>query len=516
MSFRVRRRIKALSWALLSPFLLVLSFPEWDLGFLAWIALLPLLLALRGKNVTSAFFFSFFCGIVFFLGVFHWILQVPKYTGLHHALLAIYLGSYFGLFGMTFNFVSIRSGVTRALFAAPFLWVSLEYFRSNFSFLALPWALLAHSQYQYPPVIQIASLTGTYGISFLIVLVNAVLAALVLPASKKRKPLILMAASLAAFTWVYGQLAISRPIAGDTINVSLIQGNIEQSRKWDPRFADEIMRVYAGLTREASKEKPDLIIWPETATPGSIALDRDLNREVRAIAQEASAPLLLGSAHPQKFKQEEHASHYYNSAYLIFPHPCDRNGQRYDKIRLFPFGEYLPYEGFLPWHFLSVMPSARYLAGKEWKVFDHPSFRFGVTVCWENLFPDLFRKMVSRGAQFMVNITNEAHFGKTAAPYQLAAASVFRAVEHRVFVVRCANTGISCVIDPYGRIVNRVQDQTGRDSFIRGRTSAQIAPLESRTFYTLHGDWFVWLAITTSVVFLVYAGLRKPSRKLGS
>jgi apolipoprotein N-acyltransferase len=454
-----------------------------------------------------------------FLGVFYWILQVPKYTWLHHVLLALYLGSYFGLFGFTFNFVSTHWGINQGLFSAPFLWVSLEYLRSNFSFLALPWALLAHSQYQYPPVIQIASLTGTYSISFLIVLANAALAGMVLSfkgGGEKRglkrsrgglremKYLLVTAASLLLFALVYGSLTITNTITGNKVKISLVQGNIEQAKKWDPKYAGEIMRTYAELTREASKEKPDLIIWPETAAPGSIGLDQNLDREVRTIVKEASIPLLLGSAHPQKFvKQEGYPPHYYNSAYMIFPPLDGRNDQRYDKIRLFPFGEYLPYDHLLPWSLLNVMHSGHYVAGKEFKVINHPSFRFGVTICWENIFPDLFQKSVDQGAQFIVNITNEAHFGKTAAPYQLASISVFRAVENRVFVVRCANTGISCIIDPYGRIVDRIRDEKGLDIFVRGIMSGWIVPLQSKTIFLRIGNPLVLGSLVASSIFLI-------------
>jgi apolipoprotein N-acyltransferase len=136
-----------------------------------------------------------------------------------------------------------------------------------------------------------------------------------------------------------------------------------------------------------------------------------------------------------------------------------------------------------------------------------------VTICWENIFPDLFRQFVRRGAQFMVNITNEARFGKTAAPYQLASISVFRAVENRVFVIRCANTGVSCIIDPYGRIVDRVKDQQGQDIFIRGVISGWVIPLESKTIYTRCGDGFAWVAIFGSVLFLSVSSVKTQGRR---
>ena len=149
------------------------------------------------------------------------------------------------------------------------------------------------------------------------------------------------------------------------------------------------------------------------------------------------------------------------------------------------------------------------MPGETHTVFDLPPHRFGVTICWENIFPDLVRQLVKSGAQFIVNITNEAWFGRTDAPYQFVAMNVFRAVENRVYVVRCANTGVSCFIDPCGRVLNRVKDINGNDIFVRGVLTGSVIPLESKTFYTRYGDWLVWLSFAVSTVTLVAALLRK-------
>jgi apolipoprotein N-acyltransferase len=405
-------------------------------------------------------------------------------------------------------------------------------------------------------VIQIASLAGTYSISFLIVLANAALASLILgqpktplppepskvqgcsaesdevqgrpaphvvlgyrlpPHRRRQRPInkgkvtfVMTTASLIVLVLLYGHFNLSQAITGDRMKVSLVQGNIEQGKKWDPRYAHEIMAIYSELTREASKEKPLLIIWPETATPGSISLNQRLHTEVRNIASRAGADLLLGSAQHQKFEPKESAViEYLNSAYLINSDPGMTKNQRYDKIRLFPFGEYLPFREIIPWSLLNVRESSQYMLGKEFTLFGLPPFRFGVTICWENVFPDLFRQFVKRGAEFMINITNEARFGKTAAPYQLASMSVFRAVENRIYVVRCANTGISCIIDPYGRMIDRIKDGKGQDIFVQGILTGSIIPLKSKTIYTRYGDWFVWVSSLGSGVFLFIPFLKR-------
>ncbi|RZB36153.1 MAG: apolipoprotein N-acyltransferase [Desulfobacteraceae bacterium Eth-SRB2] len=510
----------------LSGVLLVLAFPSHNLGWLAWVALVPLLVAISGKRPGHGFLMSYLCGFVFFPGIFYWILQISGYRYLHHGILALYLGAYFGIWGLVFAFISKHWGVVPALFTAPFAWVSLEFIRSNFSFLALPWALLAHTQYQYPLIIQIASLSGIYGISFLIVLVNSAIAAITLflihrfkdnplPSypiiSGKGAILIVVTAALSVtLALSYGFKAIARPIMDDSIKVSVVQGNIDQVKKWDRKYGEFIMQTYDELTRMASKDRPALIVWPETATPLAISRDHRLYDQVKRISQSAGAYLLLGSAQHQKFTQgDSKRIDYMNSAFLITPDSNAKN-QRYDKIHLLPFGEYLPMEGTVPWSYLGIPHIRGYTPGKESTLFDSPSYHFGVTICWENIFPNLVRKVVKRGAQFIVNITNEAWFGKTSVPYQFVAMSVFRAVENRVSVVRCANTGVSCFINPDGRIIGKVQ-QDNKDTFVKGYLTKEIPLSKEKTFYTIYGDVFVYMSmiITILIIFLTVLKLKK-------
>jgi apolipoprotein N-acyltransferase len=504
------------------------SQPSFDFSALAWVGLAPLLLVFSGKRPGAAFLLFYLAGAIFFLGIFHWILRIPGYTLLHHALLALYMGAFFAVFGFLFAFLGRRLGFLAALFAAPFLWVSIEFARSNLSFLALPWGLLGHSQYKHPVIIQIASLAGAYGLSFLIVLMNSSLAAIVFPwqerstavgadhtrLTRRRKRVLVggVTACLVVFALVYGYVVTSRPIAGERVQIAVVQGNIEQDKKWDPKYASMIMKTYTDLTYKAAEKKPTLILWPESATPRSISTDAKLQSQVRELARSTGAYLLLGSTQLQKFKvQTPQSAKYLNSAFLIPPGPGEIKNQRYDKIRLFPFGEYLPYKDTIPWRLINVPEFGNYLAGKEYTVFKTPFSRFGVTICWENIFPDLVREFVRHGAQFMVNVTNEAWFGPITAPYQFVAMSVFRAVENRVFVVRCTNTGISCFIDPYGRVINRVTGTDGGDIFVQGFMNGSIVPLDSRTIYTQYGDWFVWLCILVSMVFLVISTFRRRS-----
>ncbi|HUU81666.1 MAG TPA: apolipoprotein N-acyltransferase [Acidobacteriota bacterium] len=507
-----------------SGVMLALAFPRYDQLWLVWIGLVPLLLVIVGMRPWRAFFASGLGGVVFFVGIFQWILAFPGFTFLHQAILGVYVGTFIGLFGLAFSFISRKCGVPWALLTTPFLWVPLEYIRSNLSFMALPWGCLGHSQYGYLPVIQIASVTGQHGVSFLIVMVNAALASILLflrSKLKKTNPafgppvsgrgtlgVAVTAAILISLTVLYGHATVTTAVGGKGVKVSLVQGNIEQAKKWDPRYSKEIMQTYADLTKKVSGDQPELIIWPETATPRAINLDLGLYSYVRRISKEAGTYLLLGSSQQQKItKRGSKERKYLNSAFLIPPEDKAKH-QKYDKIRLMPFGEYLPLKGVVPWSYFNVPDVGGYVAGEKFTIFETPAFHFGVTICWENLFPDLVRQFVRSGAQLIVNITNEAWFGKTDAPYQFVAMNVFRAVENRVYVVRCANTGISCVINDQGRIINRVTDQEGRDVFVRGVLTERVIPLNHDTFYTRHGDLLVWVSIVCSAVFLLMALLR--------
>ena len=319
-----------------------------------------------------------------------------------------------------------------------------------------------------------------------------------------------MAAVLFLLNLIYGLSVISDSVSGRAVRVAVVQGNIEQAKKWDQRYAAFIMDVYADLTQKAAASQPQLIIWPETATPRSISSDPQLYHRVKAIAAAAQSPLLLGSSQLQKFKVNDlKSAKYINSAYLITPSIGSNDKQRYDKIRLFPFGEYLPYKQTIPWSFINIPEIAAYIPGNNYTVFTLPHFQFGVTICWENLFSGLVRQFVRQGAQLIINITNEAWFGETAAPYQFLSMSVLRAVENGRYVIRCANTGISCFIDSHGRIVKRLQAKNGKDVFIRGILVGSIVPITKKTFYTSHGDWMVWISIFIACAILILSVLRK-------
>ncbi len=515
----------SLSGSFLSAILLILSFPPYNLNLLIWIAVVPLLVAISGQSAKAGFLLALICLTITFAVVFSYVLMIHGYRPMHHILLSVYLGLVGSVFGWAYGFIWTRLGGIFSLYSAPFIWTFLEYLRLNFGFLAFPWGMLAHTQYEVLPLIQMASIAGVYGVSFLILMVNTSISGIILvflnkadlgPLRLNHKPqpkgtLIFVVVSTIFLTAsiFYGNREIASKTNGKPVKLSIVQGNIRQIDKWNPNYAAKIMKIYNDLTMEASKERPELIIWPETATPKSITIDKSTRAQVNKIAKGAGTNLLIGSSEHQKFRaKNDKGLKFYNSAFLIDSSNMNRH-QRYEKIRLFPFGEYLPFTNTIPWSFINVPEVNNFVPGKKFTVFECPDFRFGVTICWEVLFPDTVRSFVKNGAQFIINISNEAWFGENVGPYHMVMASVFRAVENQVYVVRCANTGVSCFIDPNGRIVERVKDAFGKDIFVKGILTETVIPQDTSTIYMRYGDLLIWICFGVLVVMLGVAGYRQ-------
>ena len=455
--------------ACLSAVLLILSFPKFDVGVLAWIGVVPLLLALEGQRPRTAFSLSFLTGLIFFPGIFHWALSIKDYNVLDHALLAVYLSAYFGAFGLALAWIRRRTSLPLVI-AAPPLWVAAEYLLAHASFLTFPWTLLGYSQYLHPSLIQITSLTGVYGLSFLIVLTNALGAdtfrywrqsrgSASAPAPRPR-PLVFSAVIVLALlvsTYVYGRWVTSQPLPDDRIRIAVVQGNAPQQAM----SRNAIMDRYATLTRKAAQDAPTLIVWPETAVPGDVKHDITLKRQIDLLVHETEKFLLVGSSEHAKFpdgkvRDRTLQGKYYNSMFLLSPE--GRIEGEYRKIILVPFGEYEPLKGIIRWPKAIAAGFGNSVPGDTYTLFSIDGRQFGAVICWEIMFPDLFREFVKRGATVMVSATNESWFGPTAAPYQLLAMTTIRAAEHRVAIARAANTGLSAFIDPYGRITDLVRD----------------------------------------------------------
>ena len=493
-----------------SAFFLILSFPNFNLWFLAWIGFVPLLCAIDGKKPIEAFALSYLTGVLFFLGTVYWLVHVTL-PGM--IAVVLYLALYFGIFGLVVSSAAGRKSPV-ALLVIPAVWVALEWVRAHL-FTGFGWALLAHSQSYNLPIIQIADMAGAYGVSFLVMAVNAAIFMTIRQIRNKNYYTYYMAAALflVFLSLAYGVFRLKNIFAGDMLKVAVVQGNIPQTKKWDRNYRAEIVGKYAALTLEASKEKPDLIIWPETSVPGFLESERDLFGKVAGISKSVGVPLLVGT--PSIARGEKDSL--YNSAVLFGD--GGRVLERYDKLHLVPFGEYVPLKELFSFvEKFAPMPIGDFSRGTAYTVFKFfierdsrskdanwhmlKKVRFSCLICFEDIFPELASEFVRKDALFLVNITNDAWFGNTSAPYQHAQSSVFRAVENRVNVVRAANTGLSCFIDQKGMITAKVC-RAGKDLFVDGVAAHDIVLTKTRTFYTVYGDIFAYCCMVIALAYVV-------------
>lgn len=500
--------------AALSGLLLAAGFPPFGFHVLSWVSLIPLLFALRFQSVGKGFVLGGFTGLVFFAATVHWVTNSVHYYGgipvvtasLITLLLCAFLACFIAGFGA--GMVRLRQRHPSLLFlSAPPLWTGIELART-YLFSGFPWALLGYSQYRVLPVIQFADITGVYGVSFLIVLVNVSLYLML--QDRRQFPALVVALALTAGVLAYGSMKLGEPAGGGGITLSVVQGNIDQDRKWDPAYQADVIETYERLTREALKRRPDLVIWPETATPfyfggsgNNSVLTNDLERFVRS----TGTPLLTGS--PTYRVRPGGIVELRNSAVLL-----ERGGNiaaTYHKRHLVPFGEYVPFKSVLFFVEKLVDAVGDFEAGTEYTVMRAGSgaasheTAFSTVICYEIIFPDLVRRFVGNGASVIVTITNDAWFGRTAAPSQHFSMAVLRAVENRVPVARAANTGISGFIDAKGRIL----ETSG--IFTEDVLTRVLTPGNGKTFYTMHGDVFAYACAVFSLLLMAGWGRAKPS-----
>ena len=480
--------------AIASGALLSAAFPNPDIWPLAYIAFVPLLFVIRGLEKIEAFYFSYIFGFVFFVITMFWLRHVSIPGGVF--LIAV-LSVFFGLFGSLFAGMSAGEAMLSILIL-PAYWVGLEYIRSNL-FTGFGWALLGYSQYKNLHMIQISDMTGAYGVSFIVIMVNILIYTLLSGAYRKGVCYLIVSISIVAAALWYGHgILLEKVDEKQRLRVSVIQGNIPQDMKWEARERDVILERYSTLTRKAALDGPELIVWPETSLPGFIE-EEDLLEKAKALAREAGADLLIGAPSFTEFPEER----LYNSAFLISKEG-DIKGQ-YDKVHPVPFGEYVPFNQYLGFIRKFVdKPIGDFAKGTRYTVFSLDNgAQFGVLICFEDIFSNLVRVFAAKRADFMVNMTNDAWFMKTSAPYQHAQSSVFRAVENRVPVIRAANTGLSCFIDRCGRIFDRVSVE-GADIFVAGYKTSEIILSGKDSFYKRYGDVFAGLCL---IIILIKGGL---------
>jgi len=495
-----------------SGLLLCFIQPNQPLGFLAWFSLFFILRsATQARDARHAFQLGYLCGLFFFLPGLHWLQNVAFAGWLFAALFeALFIGLFAVLIFWGRNF---EAGAYKLVWFAG-SWLLCEWLRSEIHVLGLGWHLLAYSQSSYPIMIQAANLVGAYGLGFFMALANACLfLALELKSQpqKKYRALIFGLSFLALpfLLMAYGHFCLSQPLRhGEQLRIGLIQSNIPEDIKWLPEAKDRILEIQTKLTQLAAFDSPDLTVWPEASFPGYFNRDAE-SAKIRELALATKTPILVGSPH------FERAGVYYNSAYLV--RGTQDEAVRYDKMRLVPFGEYVPFKFMFGW----LMPLADafgvgdFSAGSTYRLFRlYDDITFGTLICFEDVFPRLAQEYVKRGAKFLVVMTNDSWFGRTAAPYQHLASSIFRAVENGVPVVRAANTGVSALISSRGQVTNRVTSKEGQDLFITGHETGSILLTFQKTNYQKTGYMFPIIILMVMLNLSLLLWLRNRVEKI--
>ena len=519
---------RALEFALAaaSGVLLALSFPKFGHPSLAWIALAPLLVAVsaaarmasrRARPLRRALLLGLATGVIYFTGTLYWITGVMAvYGGLQQSVAVLVnaaLIAYLALFPAIFAVVVCRLVLAhgqRALAAAPVVWVATELGRTHI-FTGFPWVLLGYSQTTVLPVAQFASLFGVYGVSMLVAAVSAAMAMSVPgpmapPGGRgaaRLAPLAIVLVVVGAVAVWGGRRAAGAELtrAGEPIRIGLLQGNVDQADKQNPSHANAIFQRYIRMTREALQQGAGFIVWPESSTPFLFEEDAAASSQIRALARQAKVSILVGS---DQIERGSGASfRYFNAAFLV--RPDGTSGAAYRKMHLVPFGEYVPMKRVLFFAAPLVEAVSDFTAGEEAVLLPVGGHMVSTAICYEVVYPDLVRRFVAGGSELLTTITNDAWFGPTSAPYQHFEQASMRAIEEGRYLVRAANTGVSGIVDPYGRVLERT------DIFQEAVLVGEARFLRTSTFYSRHGDVIAYTSVVVTVVLLV-AGRRSRSR----
>jgi apolipoprotein N-acyltransferase len=456
--------------------------------------------------LARAFALGLITGISFFTATLYWITLVVRNYGdlplpvamLANGLLIGYLSLFPALFAMVLRRLWLAYGAP-ALMAAPFVWAATELGRTYLLFNGFPWVLLGYSQATMLPIAQLASLVGVYGVSSLVATVSAAAAMWVATRSVRwRAVAIATAALLVGSTAIWGSWRASRAEwtrEGQPVNVGLVQGNVSDEARRDSAQTQRILQDNLRLTRQAIGAGAELVLWPESAmSPFRFADYPDVAALVRRIAKEGRVSILVGSDQVERGRPDR----WYNSAFLVRADGADAGVYR--KIHLVPFGEYVPLKRIL--FFIGPLVEAigsGFEAGDEPTILRVDGHSLSVAICYEIVYPALVRQFVLGGSELLTTITNDAWFGNTSAPYQHFAQASMRAIEEGRYVVRAANTGISGIVDPYGRVLKQT------NVFEQGVTVGAARYLRTTTLYTWWGDTFAYGCVIATAALLILA-----------
>jgi apolipoprotein N-acyltransferase len=471
--------------------------------------LTPLLVALQHGSLLRAFFLGLIAGVVYFTGTIYWVTGVMAVYGnlefgvavLVNAALIAYMALYPALFAIVVRRLVARLG-PRALLASPLVWVTTELGRT-YLFTGFPWVLLGYSQVTVLPVAQLASVFGVYGLSALVAGVGAAAALVVIGTEPKRfVPLaIALGGVLLVSGWGGVRLnASSLTAGGETMRVGILQGNVDQAEKWDPARANAIFSDYLQKTEAAIAGGAQLVVWPEASTPFAFEDDVQATEQVRTIVRRSGVPLLLGS---NQIAQGS-PTRYYNAAFLT--RADGGTAGVYRKMHLVPFGEYVPLKSLFFFAAPLVEEVGDFSPGETGVLLPLDGHPVSTAICYEIVYPALVRAFARGGSELLITITNDAWFGRTSAPFQHFEQSSMRAIENGRYLVRAANTGISGVVDPYGRVLAATR------IFEPAVMVEPVRLIQAQTIYTRIGDVFAYASVIATLALLALA--RAPRHRM--
>ncbi|MEI8011439.1 MAG: apolipoprotein N-acyltransferase [Candidatus Omnitrophota bacterium] len=496
------REIIRIILSLLAAMILSCCFPSGNFSCFAFIALVPLILVAEESGAGASFWRGYFAGFVFFAVTLFWIVHV---TAVGLVLLSAYLALYWGVFFAAVSRISSWP-LVRRMFFLPALWVLLEYVRAH-AFTGFGWVSLAHTQSSNIPLIRIAAFTGIYGVSYVVFGINVIVSQWVAAVLRRSKVSCVLGGVTAAVAAGFLVLAggYHAPVsAGMPFRVALIQPNISLVDYRDYFLKPYVVEKHLALSREAMKDKPQMIVWPETAFPQFIWEYPELFEKVSGFARENHVKLLLGAVTREK-------ENYFNSAILINEEGAVAG--TYNKQHLVLLGEYIPFRRELPW-LARFVPIDDFTPGDKQGVMPllidtaQKPVSFAAMICFEDTLPEIARGAVSGGAALLVNLTNDAWFRDSRQPRMHLDNAVFRAVENHVPLVRATNTGMTCRVSPEGAADSCVADISGQSVMVEGVSVVDVrVGGRGRTFYTRFGDVFAGLC---GLGVMVLALLNKP------
>lgn len=490
--------LSLLSWGLMS-----LANPPFKFGFISFFVLTPWLIVLARSNRSRGYFVSYCGGILYHVINFYWLINVTKIGPPVFIILGLFLFvSFFSLFYVLMGRVFQKLQATKLIFLYPVLWAGVEVFRTKGDF-SFPWNHLGYTLGGFTELIQDLSWIGVFGYSILIVFSNVLIFYWLKNNKKQFIPLVLV---IPIFLFAHGSYVLDNAPNNDSIpddkkmDIVMLQPSVIQEHKWSRVFyktvIDNLWEMLSNVQNEFenTKDKPDLIVLPETAVPDFIKRKKEFI-DFKSYSRKIGIPMIVGALNYDKDGPEGRKVRFYNSAFLF---DGVKKVKEYRKIKLVPFSERIPFDDVFPILNYVDFGEGDFVPGSEIPVYDSLNFAFTPNICYESIYPSFIRKVVDKGAKIIINITNDGWFGRSAAPYHHANLVKFRSVENAISIARVANSGISVFFDDYGREFKTTHLM--EKSIIRYKL-----PLKTRTtLYSQIGDVVEGVLFWFTLMFLVY------------